>query len=159
MSRRDQVNVAWSGSGRTRKCALRDPSRRERCESGAAPDFPNDRTFATHGMPRLEVERYGRSRDNHTVPYGTDLWGAPLLAINCQATFISSLRDRTSHVSPITSHVSREAYISQVNAVSARSRETSRGRVAWRTACMPPITLLRRSNPSASSRLAAIELR
>jgi hypothetical protein len=35
----------------------------------------------------------------------------------------------------------------------------SRGRFACRTACMPPITLTNRSNPSDSRRLAAIELR
>jgi hypothetical protein len=61
----------------------------------------------------------------------------------------------TNHFSPITGCVQ----ISQVNAVSARSMDASRGLVAWRTACMPPITLLSRSNPSASRMLAAIELR
>ena len=33
--------------------------------------------------------------NNHTVPYGTDPLIASSLAMNCQATFMESLRDRT----------------------------------------------------------------
>ena len=32
----------------------------------------------------------------HTVPYGTDLFRAVSLAVNCQATITRSLRDKTS---------------------------------------------------------------
>lgn len=105
---------------------------------------------------------------NHTVPPGRVVF---LRAFQAVPAWLPSFNPygmkfpryishapTTSHFSPITNHLS-PPQISQVNAVSARSIDISRGRVAWRTACMPPITLLRCANPSASRILAAIELR
>jgi hypothetical protein len=49
--------------------------------------------WATQAHPPILSQRIS----HHTVPSGTGLRGRPFLALNCQATIIPSLRDKTTN--------------------------------------------------------------
>jgi hypothetical protein len=95
LSRRDQVMVAWQFTARNGR--REDPSRRARGDGyyrwlkigGCA--CVAQWTIFIPISPRVTV---------HTAPYGTDLFRAVPLAVNCQATITRSLRDKSPDTCP-----------------------------------------------------------
>jgi len=89
LSRRDRVIVAWQFTARNG--AREDPSRRVRCDGCYR--WLNIWRMRLGG-PVKNLYSISQGVTVHTVPYGTDLFRAASLAVNCQATITRSLRDK-----------------------------------------------------------------
>jgi len=125
LSRRDDLIVAWSGSGRTRN-AFKKTTR----PVGHGLSW-STRTFTAYGgrsFPATQSHRTGRFPFSH-----------PFQAVNCLATFIPSLRDKNSSSTPV-----RKIETTQNIAHESRTRTTTRTRTTAPLANRQTLPLRRR---------------
>jgi hypothetical protein len=94
VSRRDRVIVVWHEV--PGKWPITSPSRRERCERLCTHGFCANKSFSKNAIrPLHKKSLFENSEPATPFPTGRTFCGG-ILAINCQATFIQSLRDNLS---------------------------------------------------------------